>query len=159
MNIRWTKWVPVVLLFLSCSPELLYDTYKPAPVTGWARNDTLSFEVPKMMEDGTYDLTLGLRTNGEYPFTSLTLIVEQTILPEDNSYNDTIHCELVNQKGQELGNGVSYFQYLFPIRKESLKAGDSLRVNVRHDMKKEDLPGINDVGLEIRRISSLRTAH
>ena len=157
MRKRWTRWLSVVLLFLSCCPEKLFDEYKPTPVTGWEKNDTISFEVPRITENGFYGLELGLRTNGAYPFTAITLIVELTVFPRGNSYKDTINCELVDQKGKELGNGVSYFQYLFPIRKESLETGDSLRVNIRHDMKREVLPGISDVGMKVHRIPTSRT--
>lgn len=156
MSKRWMKWLPSVVLLVSCSPGMVYNKYQSTPILGWEKNDTLSFEVPRFTESDSYDVELGLRINNAYPFTALTIIVEQTVFPSGRTYKDTLDCELIDKHGREIGNGVSYFQYIFPIGEASLKAGDSLHVNIRHDMKREMLPGISDVGLQIRKHSALR---
>ena len=47
------------------------------------------------------------------------------------------------------GSGVSLYQYLLPITTHTYEKGDSIRVRVIHNMKREDLPGIADVGIKI----------
>ena len=54
-------------------------------------------------------------------------------------------------KGNSIGVGLSYHQYAFPIATLSLHAADSIVVKVRHDMKREILPGISDIGYQLRR--------
>ncbi len=158
MSKKWLKWVPmVVALFISCSHGTIFNEYKSTPIMGWEKNDTLSFEVPKLARGGTYDMELGIRINGAYPFTALTLIVEQTVLPSGKTYKDTIDCKLVDPKGREMGSGISYFQYSFPVRETALAAGDSLHVNIRHDMKREMLPGISDIGIMINNTGLMRS--
>lgn len=139
-------------VLLSCNRNTLYNKYNHTPVSGWEKNDTLFFDVPPIEFPGAFSNQLGLRINGAYPFTGLTLIVEQTVLPEKSVYTDTLNCSLINSdNGRPLGQGISYYQYNFKIRDIDLQQGDSLHISVRHDMKREILPGISDVGVEIKR--------
>ena len=133
----------------SCDNNKVYDTYYHTSINGWEKNDTLSFNIPKLKQDGMYSSILGLRTNRTYPFMGLTLIVEQTIYPERVIKTDTIDCNLTDQNGNTNGQGINYYQYEFHVSDMNLKAGDSIHVCVRHDMKREILPGISDVGIKL----------
>ena len=46
---------------------------------------------------------------------------------------------------------MSYYQYQVPVNDITLQQGDSLHICVRHDMKREILPGISDVGIKMTR--------
>src|SRR5574344_532423 len=138
-KVIFTLFILTVIL-ASCNGNKVYDKYDHTPIAGWEKNDTLNFDVPKMLTAGAYEGSLGLRINGAYPFTGLTLIIEQTILPERKTLVDTINCNLVNSKnGRAKGQGVSYYQYNYRIRDLDLKQGDSLHISIRHDMKREIL--------------------
>ena len=50
-----------------------------------------------------------------------------------------------------LGHGVALYQFDLPLRKHFYLHGDSIHVRVRHNMKREILPGINDVGIQLRK--------
>nr|MBP7472525.1 gliding motility lipoprotein GldH [Prevotella sp.] len=143
----------LILVSLSaCNKNTLYEKYNHTAIAGWEKNDTLFFDVPRTSVQGTFTDKLGLRINGYYPFTGLTLIVEQTVYPRDITYTDTISCPLVDPvSGRYKGHGVSYYQYIYDIRNIDLHLGDSLHISVRHDMKREILPGISDIGMEITR--------
>lgn len=143
------------LTLSSCKESLVYDKYSHTPIAGWEKNDTLSFEIPPLREGGNYQETLGLRITGGYPFMGLTLIVEQTIYPDVKRKSekvekiDTIQCNLINQNGVTYGQGISYYQYNFPINVYAMNANDSIHVTIRHDMKREILPGISDIGFKM----------
>ena len=79
----------------------------------------------------------------------LTLIVDQTVLPIDTTYRDTINCQLVSPTGNVKGSGISNYQYRFNLTDIRLNEGDSLHIRIRHDMKREILPGITDIGVKI----------
>ena len=130
----------------SCTGNKVYDKYQHTPIAGWEKNDTLKFEVPRMKNDGVFLANLGLRINGSYPFMGLTLIIDQTVYPSHLTKSDTINCNLIDKGGNSKGLGISYYQYNFTIDKISLSKGDSLVVSVRHNMKREILPGISDIG-------------
>ena len=168
-----------------CMDGTVYHHYEPIPVAGWEKTDTIMFGVPPIDEDGLYNIRLGLRTTGQYPFMSITLIAEmQTIAVADTMrqkpvadslsqkpladslniepvastlsrerpiirYN--LPCRLMNKSGHTQGQGINYYQYEFIVADVPLNAGDSLRIGIRHDMKREILPGLSDLGIIIRK--------
>lgn len=141
----------VVSTTTSCNGNKVYDQYNHTPITGWEKNDTLTFSVPKMPTEGLYNSHLLLRVSQGYPFMSLALIVEQTILPSHQTHTDTLKCRLIDERGRTKGQGLNYYQYSFPINSMHLQTGDSLQIKVRHDMKREILPGVSDIGIQILR--------
>ena len=81
----------------------------------------------------------------------LTLIVEQQTWPTGYMRSDTLSCNLIDEDGTILGEGISFYQYNFPMNNITLTEGDSLHVSIRHNMKREILPGISDIGLTLRK--------
>ncbi len=62
---------------------------------------------------------------------------------------DTLNCALIGANGVPKGQGIGYYQYAFDITSMDLQEGDSLHISVRHDMKREILPGISNVGVSL----------
>lgn len=141
----------MLLALSACNRKLVYDRYASTPISGWEKNDTLSFDIRPVSGTDTYYMWLGLRTSEDYPFTAVTLIVEQHIYPKDTIVNDTVKCQITDRHGNASGSGVNFNQYRFPVNSLQLQDGDSIHIRVRHDMKREILPGISDVGISLRR--------
>lgn len=141
----------MALLCGACTGERVYDHYNHTPIAGWDKVDTLIFNVPPMLSDGRYDTNLGLRINKSYPFMSLTLIVEQTIYPGRKTYTDTLVCKLIGDDGSIKGQGISSYQYRYHVSELMLHAKDSLHITVRHNMMREILPGISDIGISLEK--------
>lgn len=161
------------LLLTSCLRNKVYDHYEPVAVSGWEKNDTLTYAIPRQGEAGIYSTNLGLRINQEYPFTDLTLIVEQKVIHNkkvevkqhnfihplverfvpcgSDYYCDTLKLRLVDDNGRVRGKGISEYQYRFHIGDLELQQYDSIYVSVRHAMKREILPGLTDVGYSMKR--------
>ncbi len=137
------------MTFMSCNRNTVFYRYEHTPVTGWEKDDTLIFYLKAAPDTGLYNEEIGLRTNGGYPFMGLTLIVDQTVLPIDTTYSDTINCQLVSPNGNVKGSGISNYQYRLNLTDIRLNEGDSLHIRIRHDMKREILPGITDIGVKI----------
>lgn len=138
-----------VAALAACGDGTVYDRYKP--VDGWERADTATFHVRPAKAAGTYRTDVGLRTNAQYPFTGICIIVDRRILPADTRRSDTLYCRLTDKRGKPLGHGLSNYQYQFSAPACQLQEGDSLIVSVRHNMKRETLPGIEDIGLKMTR--------
>lgn len=136
-------------LAASCSTGTVYDSYAHTPLSGWEKNDTLTFNTQRMAYSGTYHQEVGLRMTTAYPFVSISLIVEQQILPKGRIITDTLKCPITDMRGNFLGDGISSYQYQFPLRDIQLNRGDSLHVSIRHNMKREILPGVSDIGLKM----------
>lgn len=139
------------LLLTSCYRNRVFNEYQHTPIAGWEKNDTLSFNIPRMAASGTYSMDMGLRTNNAYPFMGLTLIVERTCYPGHTTQTDTLDCKLTDQNGNVKGQGISSYQFHYHVADLNLSQGDSLHVTIRHDMKREILPGISDIGIELDR--------
>ena len=87
----------------SCSDPRTYDQYRSVSLQGWSRNDTLSFDIPRQWE-GNYQLDLCLRATQTYPYRNISMIIERNIIyyrqrkKREKTYNDTINCEIINDK-------------------------------------------------------------
>lgn len=135
----------------SCDESLVYSHYEHTQLSGWEKSDTLYFNTPRMNQKGRYRIELGLRTTGDYPFTSLTLSIEQCVFPANSTKNYSIKCQLMEENGITKGQGVSVYQFAFPVADVDLNEDDSVQIRIRHDMKREILPGISDVGIKLSR--------
>lgn len=142
----------VALAFASCNRKAVYSHYEHTPIFGWEKNDHLFFQTSPFAVEGRYREVVGLRINSSYPFRGLTLIVEQHVEPSGLRRTDTLWCKLIDANGVVQGKGISYFQYNFHLCDIPLHKGDSLHVELRHNMKREMLPGISDVGISLERI-------
>lgn len=139
-----------VLTFTACDKAMVYSHYEHVPYEGWNKNEPLQFSIDTLKASDTYAMTLGIRMTGEYPFRNLHMVVEQTVFPSMTVLVDKIKCTTVDKQGNMLGHGVSTYEYNIPLRKHAYNQGDSIHVKIRHDMKRETLPGIIDVGLTLR---------
>lgn len=143
--------VCLILLLAGCKRQTVYNRYLPTALSGWERNDSLVFNIPPVPASGNYVEKMGLRVSRDYPFLSLSLIVEQTNTRTRQLRRDTVECSLFDKRGYSQGSGISLYQYMFPLAEQSLQQDDSLHIVVRHDMKREMLPGISGVGIQIER--------
>jgi gliding motility-associated lipoprotein GldH len=77
-------------------------------------------------------------------------IFHETVFPQKQVYRDTIDCHIINKEGRLEGkNGISSTEVVAHLRTLQLQQGDSLTISIRHDMRRELLPGISDVGVKI----------
>lgn len=139
------------VMLTACKQDTVYYHYEHVPVAGWEKNDTLVFDIPAMKDDGSYIQEVGVCISGDYPFMGLNLVVEQQATKSHEQRTDTLVCRLIDKQGNAKGRGVSQFQYLFHLNTLRLHKDERLRVAIRHDMKREILPGIADIGIKLSR--------
>ena len=137
----------LTFLWMSCDHKTVYSHYQHVSIAGWEKNDALSYGIEPMKQDGSFHEAIGVRINGTFPFMRLTLIIDQTIHPSMEQFSDTLVCNLIDENGNAKGQGISHYQYTFPLHDISLQKGDSLNIHIRHDMKREILPGVADIGV------------
>lgn len=143
-----------VVLFCACNRQKVYSHFQHVSATGWEKTDTLFYDIPPVVEDGTYREELGLRIDNTFPFQSLTLEIIQTILPKGGQKSYTKTCPLIDKKGNMKGAGVSNFQYTFFIDNIRLNRDDSIHISLIHNMKREIMPGVSDVGITLTKTES-----
>lgn len=153
-SIRNNGWMilPVTLmvfLITACTQKTVYHHYQHISAEGWERQDIIDFQLAPIKTSGNYQEEIGIRMQQNFPFTSMSVLVQQTIYPSMEYHYDTLECQFMDQQGKIMGDGISYYQYAFPLKTIALKEGDSLAVSIYHIMKRETLPGITDVGLKL----------
>ncbi|MCR5680063.1 MAG: gliding motility lipoprotein GldH [Prevotella sp.] len=137
----------VATVAASCSRSTVYSHFEPIPQEGWERAKTLSFAVGPLADSVGCQEVLGLRVTSFYPYTDIVLIISQQALLSGLRCTDTVALPLVNEHGQSLGTGIGSQQFTLPLRQMHLKADDILHVQVRHNMHRDPLPGVSDVGI------------
>ncbi len=137
------------MAFASCNRSTIYSQYLHTPLSGWEKNDTLTFSIPRMQTDMELKAIIGLRITDAYPFKTVCLIVDKAISPDNIIDSDTINCSLFDNDGMSKGRGVSCYQFNYHVSNMHLMKGDSVAIHIRHNMKREILPGISDVGITL----------
>lgn len=137
-------------LLCGCQETRVYDHYEHVSDNGWSRNDTLHFPVQRLFA-GEYDVTLGLRLGHNYPYRNISLIVSYQTLPGGKTVADTVQLNVLNEKGQSEGRmGITSATVRCKIKELQTREGDSIHITVNHNMRREDLPGISDVGIQLQ---------
>ena len=142
------------ILLAACHEPTVYFHFEHTPENGWEKSDVLDFGISPMTQEGAYQEELALRISAGYPFMRLNLIVDQTIVPSGEVSRDTVDCKLTDELGNITGKGIGQYQYFFPIKPLHLQKGDSIHISIRHNMRREILPGITDVGIRVMKDES-----
>ena len=134
----------------SCNrQQTVYSQYEHIDGTAWEKTDTITFDVPPFKTAGTYHKKLGLRLAEGFPFMTLSIEMELQVLPKGMIYSSQHKLSVIDQQGNPKGKGLSLYQYEFDLGKVELEEGDSLHIRVAHNMKREILPGVMDIGIFI----------
>ncbi len=137
----------VVWGMTSCSRQrMVYANYEHIDDEAWEKTDTITFDVPPLETAGTYREKLGLRLADNFPFMTLSMEMEVQVLPKDMIFSTQHKFNVIDQLGNSKGKGLSLQQFDFDIDEVELEQGDSLHIRVAHNMKREILPGVVDLG-------------
>lgn len=139
----------IVCVLTACQQRAAFSHYESVPIDGWDREDTVQFMLGPIVEGNVFCETLGLRASQAFPFMNLSLIVEQEAIPSGLVRCDTINIPIIDTDGIPIGKGINHFQYNIALNDINLLTGESLFVSIRHNMKREYLPGITDVGITL----------
>ncbi len=138
----------------SCSLDVKFSRYEPIPSDGWDIEDTVKFSTDTLREGGRYGFTCGVRTRRAYPYQELVMMVERKV------YRDTllvlhkrekITCPIVKPNGSATGEGIASKIHECELRDFIMNAGDSVEINVTHNMSRQLIPGIVDVGITMEK--------
>ena len=140
-----------VLPLSGCDTDTVFHQYCHVAPDGWERNDTLRLYTDTLRQDGTYQLSVGLRCNDDYPYKNIWIVIENQFAPPRLAWCDTVECQLVDSLNR-MQRGIRVYQYDTPSGCRQLKKGQAGRFRVWHCMRQENLPGIMDVGIRIRRV-------
>ena len=132
----------VLLLITSCTGHNRFHSYLPIDRNGWKRTDTLCFHaIPTDTNESSLEISLGIRHTHRYPYRDIWLVIEK----------DTLHIELADEQGRWKGKGIGDMRLIQQETTISTTDMDSCgTIHIHHIMQHDPLPGISDIGIEVR---------
>ena len=155
----WIGCVMLVLSFVSCDSNRVFDEYKSVP-NEWDKDNKIEFKVTPPDSTNAYNLYVNLRNTEDYKYSNLFLIVELNY-PNGKTLKDTLEYKMANPDGTFLGTGFTdvkesklwYKGYKEPFIFD--EAGEYI-INLQQAMREngsingvDKLEGITDVGFRI----------
>lgn len=141
----------------SCGDGRIYSRFASVDNEAWGRNDTLRFVVPPQSDDRVGRALLMMRISPDYEFRNLSLIVRTSSKTagrksrETTMRIDTVECPLSDSEGHIEGRGVFHREFSFPLNAVPLSPTDTTIISVSHNMRRMEIAGIEDIGVELRR--------
>ena len=144
------------ICFVSCDKNRVFDEYKSVG-NSWHKDSIVTFDLPELDKDKSYNLFLNVRDNDEYPFNNLFLIVslEQ---PNKKIKVDTLEYAMTHPDGTLLGEGFSDIKEnkLFYKGNEKFDQKGVYKIHIKQAVRQtgkiegvDQLKGITDVGFRI----------
>lgn len=149
-------WIIFPLIFLfACTNNDVFIKYQSIPLKGWNKDSICSFNIPVNDVSISYNMYINVRNRGEYPHQNLWLFIRQ-IAPDSVITNDTINFYLADQRGKWLGSGVgSVFEMpIIYMQNFHFKQLGTYHFEISQGMRDSVLPGINEIGMRMEKISS-----
>lgn len=118
----------------------------------WSKEQALVFTLPDRRAEESKEVFFIVRNNAAYPYQNLVLEVEIGDGTTQQKVRERITCSLTNDRGQWKGHGfgevkeLHYFYRKLPSTKTVL--------TLRHQMPRKQLPGIEDIGIKLKTVSS-----
>ena len=148
--------IPAVVLALTvtamtgCSEHpSAFSHYARIDEAGWRYDDTLRF-TPDIAPAVSGELRLGLRHNGNYPYRNLWVEVTTPVAGDSSATRrDTISVELADRYGLWKGTGVGALRQLDTVITPAITVDSGRTIFVRHIMRCDTLPDIEQVGIFI----------
>lgn len=142
----------VASLLTACDKQTVYHVYYPLPTDGWQRKDTLFFHVNVTDSATLYQLSVEVRNRNNYPYQNLPLLVYYDSPEVCNIKRDTLNLRLANSAGIWQGDGWGgLYQSSFPAGTIHIRKAGEYRFKITYLLTDELLPGINDIGINLKR--------
>jgi gliding motility-associated lipoprotein GldH len=147
------------IALISCDKKRVFDQYKSLGDT-WHKDSIASFTYNNQDTTKVYDLFLNLRSNNDYPFNNIFLIVSMEA-PGGLTKVDTLEYQMANADGTLLGDGfsdVKESKLFFKEKYKFQKTGD-YKVGIQQAIRQtgkvagvEALAGITEVGFRVEKL-------
>lgn len=143
----------LIILFISCrNRNTLFHEYVAINNEEWNYDDSLHFEIDSVVTSGNLTTILEFRTSAKYPYRNISIVMEQSLRNGNKHTQKTIAYEIIDSKGRKNGEGITYMTHQIPFCTMNVNTGDTIDINIKHNMQDNILPGITDVGVLVEKI-------
>jgi gliding motility-associated lipoprotein GldH len=146
------------LAFISCDDTRVFDEYQSVG-NAWNKDSIVKFDLPKMDEKKPFNLFLNIRTNNDYPFNNLFLLVSME-QPDGLTKVDTLEYAMANPDGSLMGDGFSDTKESKLFYKENFKFDKKgiYKISIQQAVRQmgkvagvKELNGLTDVGFRVEK--------
>ena len=147
----------IILLFIvgalgACDKQTVYHAFRSVPQEGRKRQDTLFFDVAVPDSQTYYKLTVEIRNRNTYPYQNINLSVGYEDPESKRVQVDTLKAVLASKEGIWKGDGWGgLYQSAFSAGSIKIGRSGNYLFKIAYTLPDEILPGINDVGIKLRR--------
>ncbi|WP_296143564.1 gliding motility lipoprotein GldH [uncultured Flavobacterium sp.] len=149
----------LAILLVSCDKKRVFDQYKTVG-DAWQKDSIASFTYNNQDTTQRYDLFLNLRSNNDYPFNNIFLIVSMEA-PGGMTKVDTLQYQMAEADGKLMGEGFSDVKEskLFYKEKYKFSAIGDYKIGIQQAVRQsgkvageKELKGITEVGFRIEKL-------
>lgn len=142
--------VSLTILFSSCDSKMVFDESHPISEHNWKSTDPARFEFEVKDTLALHNFYINLRNGENYPYSNLFVFVEMEF-PNGKKSTDTVECVLADPLGKWYGDGSGsiYDSRILYKQDKRFPLSGRYKLNIYQGMRKEELPGIYDVGFRL----------
>jgi gliding motility-associated lipoprotein GldH len=147
----------LTVTLISCDSNTVFNKNVTIPSEGWYKNNAVAFDIGIIDTLIPYEFGLTIRNSNEYRYSNLYIFLI-TEFPNGNITRDTIELNLANEEGKWLGKGWGDIKENNIVLKSGLTfpLKGNYRFLIQQAMRVDTLQGINDIGLSIIKIGTLK---
>lgn len=140
----------VLLSVISCADSEEFVVMNKVN-SAWDKKSQQKFTVSVTDSQNPKNIIFVVRNNNDYPYSNLRLIANVQNAKAENLSVDTLNYVLAKPSGEWIGSGFgetkeTLFQYKINYK---FPADGNYTINVTQAMRKDILPGIEDIGVKI----------
>ncbi|MEI6555771.1 MAG: gliding motility lipoprotein GldH [Paludibacter sp.] len=142
------------LILNGCVKSDVYLKYKTITTSGWHKDSLCTFDIPVNDTTIRYNIYVNVRNRGEYPYQNLWLFLSK-MTPGSVETKDSIECYLADKRGKWLGTGIGSVLQMPVLYQQNVKFEKKgiYKYKIVHGMRDTVLVGINDIGMQVEKIS------
>jgi gliding motility-associated lipoprotein GldH len=135
--------------FSSCSHKEVFFEYHSMKNADWNREDEAVFKVIIDNQSVSYDISIDIRNDNDYPFSNIWLFVDLKT-PGGSIRTDTLSADLADVYGKWYGKGLCLHSLSIPYETGfHFPYPGTYTFVIRQGMRENPLKGISDVGLKV----------
>ncbi len=144
-----------LLIMTSCNRERIYDSYQPLSNYTWTYNDVKTFPVEIKKAGEVCNIYISLRHTDAYIFNNLWVSMNMK-KPDGSIESKRFPFKLAADDGRWLGFSIGdiYDNRYLVIENYIFPKSGIYEFSLRHDMRADDIEGLMDVGLSIKKVDN-----
>jgi gliding motility-associated lipoprotein GldH len=140
----------IALFTISCDSNKVYESNVEIPDSAWDTAQVAVFQFGIEEKTIPYNLKINVRHTQFYVAQNLWLFIKTTS-PSNKVQYDTLNCQLADDKGKWLGDGMGEIFDLNQTYKQNIGFPETgqYKIEIKHGMRMPKVPMIMEIGFRV----------